>query len=185
MWGAPKTSRHKLAALAILSGVCFLRVGKTATIRPCDVEQAVLTFFRTKPKLQGWHRRPLAKYAGVWAKWLYDFADAQSLPWHAPLWRAGKVPLREPWRTCSRGPGVKGSLGIASAEAVPGRPGTTSPTLLSLSGGAGGPTHPRPCAMRWPSLTGRSSPPCSSPGRVDQSCVPRIATTNATVTLGS
>ena len=86
---ASSSSRHSLCCL----GFCFLRPGETATIRPCDVVQAVLTFFRSKPKQQGWHRRPLAKYPCVWARWLYDYAVAHGLPWHAPFVEAVSVVL--------------------------------------------------------------------------------------------
>ena len=71
IWSAASTDQQRVvAALRVLSWVCFLRVGEAARIRPCDVEDASLVFFRSKPKQQGWHRRPLARYPVVWARWL-------------------------------------------------------------------------------------------------------------------
>ena len=79
--GAAKTDNQKLvAALAVVAWVCFLQVGETAIIELCNVEMAVLTFFRSKPKQQDWHRPPLARYPGLWVQWLYDYAFTHSQP---------------------------------------------------------------------------------------------------------
>ena len=94
IWSAASTDQQRVvAALGVLSWVCFLRVGKAASIRPCDVEDASLVFFRSKPKQQGWHRRPLARYPAAWAGWLRDYARVHGVAWDAPYVAGGALAL--------------------------------------------------------------------------------------------
>ena len=51
-------------------------------------------FFRSKPKQQGWHRRPLARYPAAWAGWLRDYARFHGVAWDAP-YVAGGAPALE------------------------------------------------------------------------------------------
>ena len=95
IWSAAGTDPQRVvAALGVLSRVCFLRVGEAPSIRPCDVEVASLVFFRSKPKQQGWHRRPLARYPAAWAGWLRDYACEHGVAWDAP-YVAGGAPTLE------------------------------------------------------------------------------------------
>ena len=50
-------------------------------------------FFRSKPKQQGWHRRPLARYPTAWARWLRDFAGICGVAWDAPYVERGLAEL--------------------------------------------------------------------------------------------
>ena len=51
LWSAVSTGQQRVvAALGVLSWVCFLCVGEAASIRPCDVEESSIVFFRSKPK---------------------------------------------------------------------------------------------------------------------------------------
>ena len=81
----PSLSCLESWALGLGSWTCFLRVSEMATIRHRDVEQVGLTFARSKTKQPRWHRRPLARYPGVWVKWLCDYAVTDSVPWHTPF----------------------------------------------------------------------------------------------------
>ena len=95
IWSSARTDQQRVvAALGVLSWVCFLRVGEAAGIRPCDVEDASLVFFRSKPRQQGWHRRPLARYPAEWAGWLRDYARGNDVPWDA-RYAAGGAPALE------------------------------------------------------------------------------------------
>ena len=94
LWSAASTDQQRVvAALGVLSSVCFLRVGEAASIRPGDVEDASLVFFRSKPKQQGWHRRPLARYPAAWARWLRDYARVHGVAWDAPALERGLAEL--------------------------------------------------------------------------------------------
>ena len=80
LWSAASTGQQRVvAALGVLSWVCFFCVGEAASIRPCDVADTSLVFFRSKPKQQGWHRRPLARYPAAWAGWLRDYAHIHDI----------------------------------------------------------------------------------------------------------
>ena len=95
LWSVACTDQQRVvAALGMLSWVCFLRVGEAASVRPCDVHDASLVFFRSKPKPQGWHRRPLARYPAAWAGWLRDYARIHGVAWDAP-YVAGGAPTLE------------------------------------------------------------------------------------------
>ena len=84
VWSAASTDQQRVVAtLGVLSWVCFLRVGEAASIRMCDVEDTSLVFFRSKPKQQGWHRRPLARYPAARAGWLRDYARIHDVAWDA------------------------------------------------------------------------------------------------------
>ena len=90
LWSAASTGQQRVvAALGVLSWVCFLRVGEAASIRPCDVKETSVVFFRSKPKQQGWHRRPLARYPAAWARWLRDYARIHDIAWDAPYVAGG------------------------------------------------------------------------------------------------
>ena len=95
MWGAAKTSSQKLvAALAILSWVCFLRVGETATIRPCEAGPS------SRDGTEG--RWPGIRVRG--RRGSMTMPSPTACCGTPLLSRAGTVPLRGPWQTCSRGP---------------------------------------------------------------------------------
>ena len=84
-------------ALIFLSGICFWRVGKAASVRPFHLlEAGGVSFDRTKsggPK--GWHRRPLFKFGMSLAGYLSHYRAQQELPLNETIFCGGGAVLED------------------------------------------------------------------------------------------